>query len=301
MGEFSYGIKLEPLGRLMDGADGDTIMDILAREGLPVQADCGSTGVCGKCVVMVDPASNVSPLTENELDHLTADQVIGNYRLACQSRIHGALTITIPEQFIDTQATPGKTRIGGTYPAEPLVERIQLPKSTISPDNNVAGAIVELVAEHLQTVSGQSEEITHLRVLQQLSLPSTLRGDSTVVIHRNYGVTAIVHGTRMRSLGLAVDIGTTTVAVYLCDMKTGDVLATSALANPQRRFGEDVISRIVFVNKDAENIVQLQDIVGRQVQPLKISTMSSLWAIPPCRICLPVYTPIVWVSHLFGP
>lgn len=61
-----------------------------------------------------------------------------------------------------------------------------------------------------------------------------------------------------RCLGLAVDLGTTTIAGYLCDLNTGHILASSAVINPQRRYGDDVISRINYVGKSDENLKELQ-------------------------------------------
>ena len=70
------------------------------------------------------------------------------------------------------------------------------------------------------------------------------------------------------SLGLAVDIGTTTVALYLCDLRSGDVVHSAALTNPQRRFGEDVISRIAYANDADHGLKELQNAVVEAVNLL---------------------------------
>ena len=74
----------------------------------------------------------------------------------------------------------------------------------------------------------------------------------TLVCHRERGVTSVLTGERNRSLGIAVDIGTTTLALYLCDLRTGAVLCSAGAGNPQRLFGEDVISRISYADNNSK-------------------------------------------------
>ena len=73
------------------------------------------------------------------------------------------------------------------------------------------------------------------------------------------------------NLGLAVDIGTTTVAVYLCDMETGTVLATRAFRNPQAAYGADVISRIDKIMKDKKALAEQQRLISNAVREAGIS------------------------------
>lgn len=68
------------------------------------------------------------------------------------------------------------------------------------------------------------------------------------------------------NLGLAVDIGTTTVAAYLCDMETGSVLATRAFRNPQASYGADVISRIDKIMKDKQALFEQQKLISDAVR-----------------------------------
>ncbi len=78
----------------------------------------------------------------------------------------------------------------------------------------------------------------------------------------------MLDGVRSRSTGLAVDIGTTSIAVYLCDFHTGEILATAGMLNPQHRFGEDVMSRIAYASREHEGLAQLNSLVVRGVNSL---------------------------------
>jgi len=82
--------------------------------------------------------------------------------------------------------------------------------------------------------------------------------DFTLVVHADSGIHRILEGRQPTSLGFAVDLGTTSVAGYLCDLATGELLAADACVNPQRRFGEDVISRISRINENEEQLEQMQ-------------------------------------------
>jgi uncharacterized 2Fe-2S/4Fe-4S cluster protein (DUF4445 family) len=92
-----------------------------------------------------------------------------------------------------------------------------------------------------------------------------MKGAITLVNHLQKGVTAALPGHRDASLGVALDLGTTTVAAYLCDLTTGTMLASAASLNPQRRFGEDVISRISMANEHENGLTDLQGLMAEAV------------------------------------
>jgi len=81
-----------------------------------------------------------------------------------------------------------------------------------------------------------------------------------------------------RCLGLAVDLGTTTIAGYLCDLRTGEILTSSATINPQRRYGDDVISRINFAGKAEENLRKLQGLALDAISYLADSCLGEVKA-----------------------
>ena len=101
-------IKFEPMGRLMDGRFHETVMTVAARENLPIRSDCGGNGKCGKCLVVVESAANVSPPTQVEIDALSPQKLAENIRLACQAQILGPLTVSIPRRFRDAAGAQGK-------------------------------------------------------------------------------------------------------------------------------------------------------------------------------------------------
>ena len=119
-------VIFEPTGLSVTAKPDSTIMELAAALDIPIRSDCGGKGLCGKCLVIVEPAASLSPLTEGEMDLLTQGQRDSSYRLACQARIWGPIKVTIPEQLTESKEARGKTGIGGTYTRNPAVKRLVL-------------------------------------------------------------------------------------------------------------------------------------------------------------------------------
>jgi uncharacterized 2Fe-2S/4Fe-4S cluster protein (DUF4445 family) len=261
-------VKFEPMGRQVEAEPGESVMAVAARENLPVRSDCGGKGSCGKCRVILDPPEHASALSRTESKTLSPRQLSENVRLACQARIQGPLTVTIPEAFMDSDAATGKRIEAADYALNPMVKRVYLPKGAAASRENAAGDVAAWVNGHLRKVFGEDPATRNPESLRQISLPAVTEAGVTVVTHKTRGITAVISGEAPRSLGLAVDIGTTSVAAYLCDLGTGRVVTSDSAANPQRRFGEDVISRISFACKDPGNTAILQRLAAETVSDL---------------------------------
>lgn len=263
-------IRIEPGGQRVKLARGSLLLDALRGAQTPeLRLDCGGKGLCGQCRVMATPAADLTAPAEAELDLLTPEELAAGLRLACQARVTGDLTLTIPERSRDAGEGPSKAVMVDRLPADPLVERILLPPAPWP--NHLEAACPDVVT----WVQTRAEQLGHPRlrleepaVLRQLSRPEMLPGALSLVCHRERGVTAVLEGSRPRSLGAAVDIGTTTLGAYLADLREGRVLAAAAAVNPQRPYGEDVISRIAFAGEALHGVETLQRLVVEAVNYL---------------------------------
>lgn len=257
-----YRINFEPMGIAFGAGAGTSIGEAVDRADIPLRSDCGGKGLCGKCRVMAGPPEALSALTEPELDVLSPEELKKDFRLACQARIRGDLTVTIPEVMMDSREARGKTGLGGSYQVDASIDRILLAKDEIPrPEQGVSMDLVGWVARRVKAVADKDVRIEEIEALRQLSFPEACRGRITLVNHVRRGVTAVIPGNRPRSLGLAVDLGTTTLAAYLCDLQSGEVLASAASVNPQRHYGEDVISRIAVADAREDGLKVLKDLV----------------------------------------
>lgn len=136
------------------------------------------------------------------------------------------------------------------------------------PENGISPNLSDWIENRAREATGKKIRTQNLHALRQLSQPERIFGELTLVRHAQKGVSAVLSGRRKKSLGVAVDIGTTTVGVYLCDFHSGEILAADASANPQRRFGADVISRIAMANENSSGLETLKNLITHKINHL---------------------------------
>ena len=265
-----FRIRFEPIGLAVAVTETEsTVMDAAVIYNLPMRFDCGGKGVCGKCRVVPEPPESLAPLTDTERRRLAPEQLAEGQRLACQAVVRGNVRVTIPEQLSDSTEVRGKDGVAGTYEAAPLVSRVLLPKTPPpEPVDGRSATLESWLAERVKTATGRDVAFKSPHALRQAALPDRCAGESTLVLHETRGVTAVLSGHHPAGLGVAFDLGTTTLAAYLCDLNDGRVLATASAVNPQRRFGEDVISRIAYANQSEGGLRQLQGMVADALNEL---------------------------------
>ena len=120
----TYRITFAPMGLAATVKPDTTMMKVAASLDIPLRSDCGGKGLCGKCLVIAKPPENLTPLSEAEMNLLTPWQKKDGYRLACQARIKGPITVTIPEYLEDSREARGKTGLSGFFPVDPTIERL---------------------------------------------------------------------------------------------------------------------------------------------------------------------------------
>ena len=258
----AHEITFLPAGIKLVAYQGETILEAADRIDVTMRADCGDAGICGKCRVIVDGVENLSEINSIELDILTNRQINDSQRLACQAEIEGPVTITIPDELTDSDEVYGKTELTGIFSVNSAIERITIPRV---PAWGVANAeernLAQWVQKRVKDIREKDIEFKSPEALANLGAPNIAQEELTLVNHSAFGITSIVRGKKSRSLGVAFDIGTTTLAAYLCDLSTGKQLANFASLNPQRRYGEDVISRISRINDDPKNLQTQQHLI----------------------------------------
>ena len=270
-------IKFIPHNKEIDVNDGEVLIRAALEAGVHVNASCGGEGLCGKCRVIIENGNVEGGVTER----LSSDDQEKGYRLACQSRITGDLTVRIPiESEIDAkvlnmQSTPRRTaRIQEMNLDElkeqglftPPVEKkyIELPPPTAQ--DNLADA-TRLVS-FLKLNYDEHRLVVDLPVIRKL--PDVLRQDNfriTATLARpvqSGRKTRIINvqpgNTTERNFAMAIDIGTTTIYGQLVDLVTGEVMAQYGDFNRQLSYGDDVISRIVYGEKSA-GLEKLHEVV----------------------------------------
>jgi uncharacterized 2Fe-2S/4Fe-4S cluster protein (DUF4445 family) len=263
----THKVKLFPAEKEVEVATGTLISEAIQNAGLEFTQPCGGQGRCGRCAVILDGAG----ARRRSTIRLSADDIEAGYALACQTVIEGDVQVTIPEQEqvvrrLVTDKSAKKVEIPFPYDPESMqtVRSFQITLDVPTLDDNRDD--VSRLETKLSTLGYPSIDIP-LPLLRKLG---------NVLRESNWSPWIILEtdpqdGQRTRlidlksepikPLGLAIDIGTTTVTTYLVDLESGEVIANAAEYNNQISHGEDVISRIIFAKK-GEGL----DILGGRVR-----------------------------------
>jgi len=265
-----FKIEFEPVGRRGECPENETLLDCARRMNADILSICGGTGTCKRCKIQV-VSGTVSPPTLEEESTFSEEELKDGYRLACTTYPKSNVKVHIPPESL---SAPQRTQVEGLSLAvrpEPAVHSFVMELSPptledpVSDDKNLWAAL----DGEFQIGQGTMD----LKVQQNLS--SLLRKlDWNVCAALNGGEIIALDKPSTRWLGLAVDIGTTKIAVYLVDLETGETRISSGLMNPQISYGEDVISRIYTAGKSSENVERLHALL---VDTLN-KTVSSLCA-----------------------
>ena len=244
-----HRIRFLPSGREIEISAEQNMLEAAAAAGLYVDAPCGGKGKCGKCRVRLVEGA-LSPPTEEESSFLGHTAIQQGLRLACRARPESDCAVFLPDEYILKQAGPLKTFGATAVTVRPAVKAYRL---KVSGKQEGKDALWNEIILRLRDRFGLADVGGTPR---GLNLPSGEGKpepmDITVRVWMDREVIQVVSSRNDRSLGVAADIGTTTVAIYLCDLETGEVLATGSFTNPQIVFGADVISRIHYSSKNPE-------------------------------------------------
>jgi uncharacterized 2Fe-2S/4Fe-4S cluster protein (DUF4445 family) len=259
---------------------GTLIVEAAQKAGVEISQPCGGQGRCGRCAVKIDAGS----VRRRSTLRLSAEDVENGYALACQTVIEGDVSISVPPQEkIERRLTTDRTVAEVSVPAgyNPLegqtIRRISLTLSPPSMDDQTDDW------SRLQTAIRKEAGVSELRASLEMlrELGGLLReGDWQVTATMNSRTWDCTdcpaelldlqpgHVSADAPLwGAAVDIGTTTVSVWLVDLLTGNVRAQVAEYNQQISRGEDVISRIIVAGKEGGAEV-MQDLVLGSINEL---------------------------------
>ena len=233
-------VEFEPIGRRGAMPAEASLLEAAHQLGVELINLCGGRGSCGRCKVQLLEGA-LSPRTEQETKHLTADELAQGVRLACQTFPRSDVKLSVPRSSL---STPQRTQVEGQdipVTADPLVRAYPLQLSAPSLEDLTADA--ERVQQALAEQHGVQCGRVDLAALREMSPRLRERHWSTRAVLRNGECVAWL-APQVPLLGLAVDLGTTKIAGYLIDLSAGRTVASQGLMNPQISYGEDVVTRI---------------------------------------------------------
>ncbi len=267
----TYTVVFQPSGLRGKVKDGATILEASIKLGAGIESVCGGKGTCGKCQVRIEEGyfakygisssiASVKNTGEANQKFISKRQLKQGYRLSCQTRIYGDVVIFVPEksrkgkQVIRKEITVRNIRL------KPAVRKypVELKPATL---HDPIGDYERLQAELTRKYKLRNLSIDYPVLMK---LQNTVRQSNwqvSVSVWNGKEIIDAAPNKTDKTYGLAVDIGTTTVAGYLCDLTNGDVLATASMMNPQVAYGEDVMSRIGYATKSKDGLKQMNRVI----------------------------------------
>ena len=262
-------IRFEPEGRVVKAEPGENLRQLANASGVFIRSECNGDGTCGKCrVIVTENQESLGDLTYAEKDLLTERELQQGYRLSCQVHVDKDLVLMIPEESGLRIRQVQSTGLERRTPLNPSVKKIHV---TLSEPT-----LVDVVpdAERLFRTLEYAAKLPNLDIDPKLlpALPSLLRRykwNLTAVLPTPNQICAIEPGdTSSQAYGYAVDIGTSKLVGVLVDLSNGKTLSTVFIENPQLVYGEDIMSRMSYAMKTAENPKQLQSAVLTAINQL---------------------------------
>ena len=272
-------VIFQPSGRRGYISNGVSIKQASQELGVGIEGLCGDEGTCGKCKVRIEEGvfakygiesrmENLSPLNKAEKKLLTSKQQRDGYRLACQAHIRGDIVVFVPEESRLAKQVVRKAAGEISVELKPAVRKYYVELKPATLDDTLGDW------ERLQTELKKRFHLSNLAIDYQAlrSLQGMIRRGNwkvTVSLWMNREVIGVEPGVvEKEGYGLAVDIGTTTVAAYLCSLSTGDVIATDSMMNPQVAYGEDVIARINYSMTHKDGLEVMNQAIIRGINKL---------------------------------
>jgi uncharacterized 2Fe-2S/4Fe-4S cluster protein (DUF4445 family) len=253
----TFQVIFQPSGRRGEVEEGKTIIEASQELGVKVESICGGERSCGKCKVKLEEGfferygiksnpEHLSPFTEEEGKFINEIEKKEGYRLACAAQIKGNVLIFVPEE---SRSEGQVVRKEATDRPIELKPSISLHYVELSPPtfHDTLGDF-----DRLKKALSESRNLPSLDIDYQTlpNIPRVLREGNwkvTAAVWMDKEIIDLKPGRVDEIYGLAVDIGTTTVAGYLCNLRSGELITTESMMNPQGPYGEDVMSRITYV------------------------------------------------------
>jgi len=248
-----FQIIFMPSGKRGHFDPGTTILQASRSLGVDLDSVCGGRAICGRCQIqptegefakhgITSSFSNLNRLTESEIKYSKRKGLEASRRLGCQTIISGDVVIDIPEESQLHQQVVRKDFEASSVTINPLSKLHLIDLSQSSFDSN--DQLQQLINEKLRDDWGI--EISQILPKYFDHKLFSEADNGTIAVREKNTVVDIWPGLVEKIYGVSIDIGSTTLAVNLSDLQTGEVMASEGSMNPQIRFGEDLMSRVSY-------------------------------------------------------
>jgi len=251
-----FSIDLQPLGKRVEIGAGKTLLDAANQSGAGMVSLCGGEGWCYSCVCKII-AGKVNAATGIELECFSDEEITAGLRLACQVVPESDLVVDIPP---DSLTTPQRLQIEGLeiqVKLDPYISYVDL--EIPIPSLNDLESDTSRVQAALRDAGFENTTVKFPGLANFSDILRKLKWKVRIVLHGNEMIAVLPYESEL--YGLAVDIGTTKIAIYLLSLISGEVVDKVGEMNPQVAYGEDVISRIAYTNQNDNGRLVMQQLV----------------------------------------
>lgn len=287
MDEDKVMVIFQPSGQRGEVPKGTNIIEASRLLGVDIEALCGEKKVCGKCIVRIEEghfekygitssATHVSPWLEEEDKFITPDLKEKGFRLGCVAAIEDDILVFVPEESRAGKQVVSKAARDIHIDHNPAVRVYSVEVSP--PTFEEPTGDFERVCRGLERDYGLENLTIDIFTLRRL--PDALREGNwtvTVSVWNDKEVIRVRPGKVKQAYGIAIDVGTTTVAGYMCDLQTMEVLETVSMMNPQCKYGEDVMARITYHMMNEDGLKRMSDDIIEGINELIEKAVASTY------------------------
>jgi uncharacterized 2Fe-2S/4Fe-4S cluster protein (DUF4445 family) len=236
---------------------GTPLISAARQLGVDIDSVCGGRGICGRCKVLVSEgefakygirsdAGHLSPLSEPEQRFAGKNELEQGSRLSCHTELAGDVVIDVPAASQVHHQVVRKAYQARDVEVNPVVHLhyVEVEQPKLREPSGDLQRLREALADEWQLADLECD----FQLMPRLQ--ASLREGKwrvTVAVRERREIVAIWPGFKGKIYGVATDVGSTTIAAHLCDLASGEVLASAGVMNPQIRFGEDLMSRVSYV------------------------------------------------------
>jgi len=271
-------VIFSPSGRRGRFPIGTPVLQAARALGVDIDSVCGGRAMCGRCQVVQSVGEFAKDGISSRVENLSAfsstereyDRLHGlekGRRLSCQTQILGDVIVDVPpDSQVHRQVVRKRAEVQDIA-LDPIVRLYYV--EVQEPNMHDPSSDLRRLEEALEFEWRITNLFTDIRVIQELQ--HALREGEwrvTVAVHDDNKIIAVWPGLREHIYGLAYDVGSTTVAAHLCNLSTGEVVASAGVMNSQIRFGEDLMSRVSHIMLNPGSEVELTRAVREAINNL---------------------------------
>lgn len=258
-----------PAGRRAHVEPGTSLLDAARQMGVGIESICGGRLTCAKCKVRVEEGMFQKHGIESSATHLSAPSIDEQgliqedgdteCRMSCSARVYGDVLIFVPEESRALKQVVRKSATQRVIDVDPAVRQVyvEVDEAQLGEHRGDWGRLQDALASQW-SVNVARIDLNALQKLQPVLRKGRWKITATLWQNNGHSEVLDVHpGYHDGVYGLAVDIGSTTVAAYLCNLRTGELLATESAMNPQVVYGEDLMSRISYSMTHADGLERM--------------------------------------------